>query len=70
MKLGMNVGTTDRVVRIVLGMALAAIALAGAISAPLLYVVWVVAAIAVVTGVVGFCPLYALLRVSTKPAAH
>ena len=59
MKLGMNVGTTDRVVRIVLGVALAAIALAGAVSAPLLYVVWVVAAIAVVTGVVGFCPLYA-----------
>ena len=70
MKLGMNVGTTDRVVRIVLGVALAAIALAGTVSAPLLYVVWVVAAIAVVTGVVGFCPLYALLRVSTKPAAH
>ncbi len=70
MKLGMNVGTTDRVIRIVLGVALAAIALAGSVSAPLLYVVWVVAAIAVVTGVVGFCPLYALLRVSTKPAAH
>ncbi|MFI5042563.1 MAG: YgaP-like transmembrane domain [Acidimicrobiales bacterium] len=70
MKLGMNVGTTDRVVRIVLGVALAAIALAGAVSAPLLYVVWVVAAIAVVTGVVGFCPLYAVLRVSTKPSAH
>jgi len=70
MKFEMNVGTIDRVIRIVLGVALAAIALAGAVSAPLLYIMWVVAAIAVVTGVVGFCPLYALLRISTKPAAR
>ena len=49
-----------------LGLALAAVALGGAVSAPLLYVVWAVAAIALVTGIVGFCPLYALVRVSTK----
>ncbi len=53
-----------------LGIGLAALALAGAVTAPLLYVVWVVAAIALVTGIVGFCPLYALLRVGTKRAAH
>jgi hypothetical protein len=70
MKFGTNEGTIDRIVRIVLGIALAAVALAGAVSAPLLYAVWVVAAIALVTGVVGFCPLYALFRVSTRPAAR
>ena len=70
MKFGTNEGTIDRVIRIVVGIALAAVALAGAVSAPWLYVVWVVAAIALVTGVVGFCPLYALFRVSTKPAAR
>jgi Protein of unknown function (DUF2892) len=70
MKFGTNEAPLDRVIRIALGIALAALALAGAVSAPWLYVVWVVAAIALVTGIVGFCPLYALLRVSTKRAAH
>ncbi len=70
MKFGSNESTIDRVIRIMLGTALAAVAIVGAVSAPWLYVVWVVAAIALVTGVVGFCPLYALFRVSTKPTAH
>jgi hypothetical protein len=70
MKFGTNEGTIDRVIRIVVGIALAAVALAGAVSAPWLYVMWVVAAIALVTGVVGFCPLYVLFRVSTRPAAR
>ena len=70
MKLELNESTLDRAIRIVLGLALAAVALGGAVSAPLLYVVWVVAAIALVTGIVGFCPLYALLRVSTKSKAR
>jgi len=70
MKFGTNEGTVDRVIRIVLGIALAAVAVAGAVSLPWLYIVWVVAAIALVTGVVGFCPLYALFRVNTKPAAR
>jgi Protein of unknown function (DUF2892) len=70
MKLEINEAPIDRAVRIVLGIALAAVALGGAVSAPLLYGVWIVAAIALVTGIVGFCPLYALLRVSTKSKAR
>lgn len=70
MKLEINEAPIDRVIRIVLGIALAAVALGGAVSSPLLYVVWVIAAIALVTGIVGFCPLYALLRVSTKSKAR
>jgi hypothetical protein len=70
MKLEINEAPIDRVIRIVLGIALAAVALGGAVSSPLLYVVWVVAAIALGTGIVGFCPLYALLRVSTKSKAR
>lgn len=70
MKLLTNEAPIDRVIRIVLGIGLAALALAGTVTAPLLYVVWVVAAIALVTGIVGFCPLYAALRISTKRAAH
>ena len=70
MKFEINEAPIDRAVRIVLGIALAGLALGGAITAPLLYGAWVVAAILVVTGIVGFCPLYALLRVSTKSKAR
>lgn len=70
MKFGTNESTIDRVIRVALGVGLVALALAGTVSAPWLYVAWVVAAIALVTGIVGFCPLYALLRISTKPAAR
>jgi Inner membrane protein YgaP-like, transmembrane domain len=70
MKLVTNEAPIDRVIRIVLGIALAGVALAGAVAAPWLYAVWVVAAILVVTGIVGFCPLYALLRVGTKSTAR
>ena len=70
MKLEINEAPIDRVVRVVLGIVLVAVAIGGAVSAPLLYAVWLVAAILLVTGIVGFCPLYALLRVSTKSKAR
>ena len=66
MKLTSNESQIDRIIRIVLGIGLAGLALAGSVAAPLLYVVWLVAAVLVFTGIVGFCPLYAVLRVSTK----
>jgi hypothetical protein len=66
MNLKLNESTLDRAIRVVLGVTLVALALFGGVAAPLLYVVWVVAAIALVTGVVGFCPLYAVLRFSTR----
>jgi hypothetical protein len=70
MKLATNESTIDRIIRIVAGIGLGGVALAGAVTAPLLYVVWLVAAVLVVTGIVGFCPLYAMLRVSTRKAVH
>ena len=70
MKFGTNEGTIDRVVRIVLGLGLLAVALGGNIAAPWLYLVWVVAAVLLVTGAVGFCALYAIFRVSTRTAAQ
>ena len=70
MKPEINEAPIDRVVRVVLGIVLAAVAVGGAVIAPLLYVVWLVAAILLVTGIVGFCPLYALLRVGTKSKAR
>lgn len=65
MKLPQNVGSVDRITRIVVGIALVAVALGGSVAGPLLAVTWIVAAIMLVTGAIGFCPLYALLGIST-----
>jgi len=65
MKLPVNVGPIDRVVRIVLGIGLVVVALSGAVAGPLLAVAWLIAAIALVTGAIGFCPLYFVLGIST-----
>jgi len=70
MKLTTNESPIDRIIRIVLGIGLAGVAIAGGVATPLLYVAWLVAAVLVVTGIVGFCPLYAVLRISTRRAAR
>jgi hypothetical protein len=68
MKLQINESPIDRAVRIVVGLALVAVGVAGVAVAPLVYVTSAVAAVLLVTGVVGFCPLYAILRLSTAHA--
>ncbi len=70
MNLTTNEAPIDRIIRIVAGLGLAGLALSGGVTAPLVYVVSLVAAILLVTGIVGFCPLYAVLRISTKRAAR
>lgn len=68
MKLTINESPLDRIIRIAVGLGLASLTIAGIVTAPIAYAVWPVAAILLVTGIVGFCPLYALLHVSTKRA--
>jgi hypothetical protein len=63
-----NEGALDRIIRVVAGVGL------GIVVFMLLTGVWqivagVVAAILLVTGLVGFCPLYALLRIDTRSRA-
>lgn len=65
-----NESTADRLVRIVVGIALAALSLTGVVTGPLAVVAMIVAAVALLTGAVGFCPLYAVLRVGTKSGAR
>ena len=67
MKLQINENPLDRAVRIGAGIVLLAIGVAGVVAAPVVYLTTLVAAIALVTGVDGFCPLYAVLRLSTAP---
>ena len=62
-----NVGTVDRIVRIVVGLALLAFALGWiAPGAPYHWLGWI-GVIPLVTAFVGSCPLYSMLGLSTCP---
>ena len=61
--LSRNAGTPDRLLRGVIGIAL--LGLFGALEAPLSYVLAAVGLALIATAATGFCPLYALLGVST-----
>jgi hypothetical protein len=67
-KLQINEGPIDRGIRIVVGITLLAAGASGLVAAPIVYVTSVVGAVALVTGIVGFCPLYAILRLTTVSA--
>ncbi len=60
MKLTTNVGSADRIIRIVLGLALIALALAGTIGA------WGwIGVVPLVTAFLKFCPAYAIFGMKT-----
>lgn len=59
----MNVGMIDKVLRIVVGAALIALTLGGMIG------VWGwIGVVPLVTGAMGYCPLYQVIGVNTCPA--
>ncbi len=62
-----NEGTIDRVIRLTLGIALGAAALAVGFGSALGVVFAVLAAIMLVTAATGFCPLYRVFGLSTCP---
>jgi hypothetical protein len=61
-----NESTLDRVIRLIAGIALVGLNFAGLLGGPVAIVAWVVAGILLLTGAIGFCPLYALLRIRTN----
>lgn len=60
-----NEASWDRIVRVVAGVALVGFGL-GAFASPWSWIAAVVGAVLLVTGIVGFCPLYALLHLRTN----
>ena len=65
----LNVGSTDRLIRIIVGAALVLLPFLGIVSstsATLGIVLMVVGVILIVTGFVSFCPIYRILGKSTK----
>lgn len=63
--MNLNVGTVDRVIRVVAGLALLALFFVYP-GAWWLWITAVVGIILVVTGAIGTCPLYMLLGLSTR----
>lgn len=65
-----NVGTVDRAVRTVLGLAGVVGAFSVGVASGVGIALVVVAALLLVTAAIGFCPLYRLLDISTNGTGH
>ena len=61
-----NMGSTDKVVRIVIAAVIAVLYFTNYISGTLAIVLLAIAVIFVITSFIGFCPLYQLFGISTK----
>jgi hypothetical protein len=66
--LKVNQANWDRILRVVLGIVLLYLGLGGVVAGGWGTVLAILGTILLVTGVVGICPLYALLKFSTKKA--
>jgi hypothetical protein len=66
-----NEGTIDRIIRVALAVILGVLYYAGAVSGTIGAVILVLAIILLITGVMGWCGIYALFGISTikKPAS-
>lgn len=66
MKIGeKNVGTIDRVIRIILGLVLVMIFALNLVAPPWSYLVVLIGIIALATGILGTCGLYSLMGMNT-----
>ena len=61
-----NMGTIDRVIRVLLALVVAGLYFTGQISGIAAVILGLVAVIFLVTSALGFCPLYAPLHFSTR----
>lgn len=66
MKFNQNMGSTDRIVRIIAAVVFAALYFTGVVSGALGIVLLVLAVIFVLTSAVSFCPLYLPFGLSTR----
>jgi len=65
-----NVGGIERPIRIVVGIVALGIGAFAGLSPVGAGVAFVVGTIALVTGAIGFCPLWTLMGINTCPTAH
>jgi hypothetical protein len=60
-----NMGTIDRVIRILLAIVFIVLYLNGSITGVASIILGIVAFVFIVTSLIGFCPLYAACKIST-----
>jgi hypothetical protein len=62
-----NVGTIDRVLRVIVGLVLIGLAATGTVAGIWVWVAGVVGVVLAATGLFKYCPAYAVLGISTCP---
>ncbi|MGD8585239.1 MAG: DUF2892 domain-containing protein [Chloroflexota bacterium] len=60
-----NMNTTDRIVRLVIAVAIAILYFTNVISGALAIILGILAVVFLATSLLGFCPLYAAFKLST-----
>lgn len=63
--MGINVGKVDRGIRLIVAVVLVALGVSGVLGGTFAIAAYVVAAIALVTGLVRVCPLWAVCKINT-----
>jgi hypothetical protein len=63
-----NESVLDRIIRVIVGIVFLALYFTGTVTGTLGIVLIVLGAVLLLTGVVGFCPLYKLLKINTNKA--
>jgi len=63
-----NMGTADRIIRIIIAAIVAVLYFTNIITGTLGIVLLVLAGVFVLTGLISFCPLYAIIGLNTCPA--
>jgi len=63
-----NVSNTDRMIRVILGLALLALGWTGVVSGTVGMIFKYLGFIPLITGIIGWCPLYALFKFRTNRA--
>ncbi|MFN2114043.1 MAG: DUF2892 domain-containing protein [Anaerolineales bacterium] len=66
MKLNKNMGTADRLIRVVLGILFGYLYFSGIVAGVLGIILLVLGIILVLTSLVSFCPLYAIFNLRTN----
>jgi hypothetical protein len=64
-----NMGTTDRIIRVIIAAIITILYITGTISGTLGIVLLIAAAMFAISSITAYCPMYALFGLSTMPGA-
>ena len=61
-----NQADWDRMLRVILGAVLLFLSLGGTVTGALGVILFIIGVVLMLTGLVGYCPLYTILKIKTK----